>query len=403
MKQINQQIIKNNNLKIIYNFIQKNPGISRAKLAKLTSLSKTTVSSLTDELIERSFIQDTGVNHDISAIGRKPNGLQLLQGHYSVIVFSWHNNRISGKSVDICGSVTAGEAKLLEEGDTYTSVSRELLDKMLGSCVDRKQILGICIVVPAMLDVNNKRLVSTVLNSNAYGTSDLFDEIQKVFPDYPVAVLNDTACASYAEKSYTQIDQKDFVYINFQHGIGAALFINNQLLGNATASYTQFGHYSINPDGRQCTCGNKGCLELMIGEDSLSERILKTNYTSVLTQIPNITYAALGSAALYGDLAAQRVIKDIAYDFYIALSNLICLVHPKAIIIGGKGKDLGPLFLKELTANLSCNGFRQMLDSVELVRYSMLDSVAYVVGAMKYFFDIHYDFSQDFENTFFIG
>lgn len=403
MKQINQQIIKNNNLKIIYNFIQKNPGISRAKLAKLTSLSKTTVSSLTDELIARSFIQDTGVNYDTSAVGRKPNGLQLLQGHYTVIVFSWHHDRVSVKSVDICGAVTACEARPVEEGDTYTGISRQLLEQILDYGIERKQILGICIVVPAMLDIQNKKLISTVLNHNAYGTSDLLGEIQNVFSDFPVAVLNDTACASYAEKSYTQIDQKDFVYINFQHGIGAALFINNQLLGNATSSYTQFGHYSIDPNGKQCTCGNRGCLELMIGENSLKERILASNYSSVLAQTSDITYAALGSAALYGDLAAQQVIKDIAYDFYLALSNLVCVVHPKAIIIGGKGKDLGSLFLQELTFNLNHKGFRQMLDSIELVRYSMLDSVAYVVGAMKYFFDIHYDFSQDFTNTFFIG
>ena len=62
MKLVNQQIIKNNNLKNIYSLIQKSPGVSRAQLAKMCNLSKTTVSSLADELIERKFIQDAGGN-----------------------------------------------------------------------------------------------------------------------------------------------------------------------------------------------------------------------------------------------------------------------------------------------------------------------------------------------------
>lgn len=403
MKQVNQQIIKNNNLKNIYNLIQKQPGISRAQLAKITGLSKTTVSSLVDELIERKFIQDTGTMYDTTSVGRKPNGLQLLHGHYSVIVFSWHYNRVSVRIVDICGSITSHAVTYLSDGDTYTTVSRQLFDQLLSANIQKEQILGICIVVPAMIDETERKIFSTTLNHNAYGTSDLFQQIQSTFSDFPLAILNDTACASYAEKVYTKIDQEDFAYINFQHGIGAALFIHNQLLGHATASYTQFGHYSIDHHGKLCSCGNRGCLELMIGEDSLKERILAAKYPSGLSQNPSITYAELGSAALYGDLAAQKVIHDIAYDFSMALSNLICLVHPKAIIIGGKGKELGPLFLQEVISNLNASGFRQMIDSIEQIRYSMLDSVAYFVGAMKYFFDIHYDFSQDFTHKFFIG
>ncbi|MCI9340835.1 MAG: ROK family transcriptional regulator, partial [Dorea sp.] len=48
-------------------------------------------------------------------------------------------------------------------------------------------------------------------------------------------------------------------------------------------------------------------------------------------------------------------------------------------------------------------GFRQMIDSMDEIRYSMLDAMAYFVSAMKYFFDVHYDFSQDLTNQFFLG
>lgn len=86
MKLVNQQLIKNNNLKTLYRYIHQTPGVSRAQLAKLSGLSKTTVSSLVDELIERKFVQDTGILDDATSVGRKPNSLHLLQGQHYVAV-----------------------------------------------------------------------------------------------------------------------------------------------------------------------------------------------------------------------------------------------------------------------------------------------------------------------------
>mgnify|MGYP000349779165 CR=1 FL=1 len=83
-------------------------------------------------------------------------------------------------------------------------------------------------------------------------------------------------------------------------------------------------------------------------------------------------------------MVSRKVIRDIADEFSLALCNLICMVHPKLIIIGGKGKDLGPVFLQEIQECLRTTGFRRMVDSVS-VRYSLLDSSALYNGAMKYF------------------
>ncbi|NCB91356.1 MAG: ROK family transcriptional regulator [Clostridia bacterium] len=402
MKLVNQQVIKNNNLKTLYHFIQHEPGVSRAQLAKLSGLSKTTVSTLVDELIARNFIQDTGILDDCATVGRKPNGLQLFHGQYYAVVISWSKKVILAKLVDICGVIVKEISAPFSAGDSFITSSRTLFDKILDSELHAEQILGVCIVVPAMIDLDKKEIFTTTLQLGSSDENDFFSRLQSAFHDFPLAIFNDTACAAYAEKVYTRIPQRDFAYINFQHGIGAALFIRDQLLGKATASYTQFGHYSIDPNGKQCSCGNKGCLEIMISEDTIKERLIEAGCRSALCQNEKVTYADLGTAALYGDPSAQKVLSDIARDFSYALSNLVCLVHPKLIIIGGKGKDLGPIFLDDVLNNLKQTGFHRMLDSLR-IRYSFLDSTAYFVGAMKYFFDIHYDFTQDPAHSFFIG
>ncbi len=401
MKLLNQQIIKNNNLKKIYNLIYQEPGISRARLAKLSGLSKPTVSTLTDELIKKGFIHDTGITADTSSVGRKPNGLHLLSNRHFVAVISWSKDGVFARLIDVCGGSAKEVSSKLSGSDTYVSVSRQLFDRMREG-MEAEQLLGVCVIVPAMIDTDCREIYAVTLDQAHIGEHPLLKSLQDIFSDVPAAIFNDTACAGYAEKVFAGISQSDFAYINFQHGIGAALFIQNRLLGNATASYTQFGHYSVDPDGIQCSCGNRGCLELVISEDALKKRISETGKKSLLEEYEEITYADLSSAALCGDTAAQQVICDMAKDFSLAISNLACIVRPRLVVIGGKGKELGPLFLEEIIRNLKHSGFRHMLDSMQ-IRYSFLDSTAYFAGGMKFFFDIYYDFTQDLTGQFFVG
>lgn len=401
MKLMNQQVIKNNNLKRIYNLVYKEQGISRAALAKRTRLSKTTVSALVDELLERKFLMDTGTA-DSTTVGRKPNSLQLLPEHHYVAVLCWEENQMLGYLMDICGTIAVCSQRNVAPGDSYVDHSRMLFGQELLPSISPEELLGICIVVPAMIDPDTREIISTTFHLPDRRETDLVKELSDVFRDYPTALLNDTACTAYAEKVYTGIQEKDFAFINFSRGIGATLFIQNVMLGNATASYTQFGHYSIDPHGPFCSCGNRGCLERMIGEDSIPARLAKAGGSSPLKKKEAVTYKELGQAAIYGDAAARSVIRDMAFDFSVALGNLVCTVHPKLIIIGGKGRDLGPLFLEDVSEFLHTTGFRRMLDSVR-IRYGFLEENACCNGAMKYFFDIHYNFTQDLRGQFFIG
>ncbi len=399
MKLVNQQLIKNNNLKLLYNLIHQEQGISRTQLARLSQLSKTTVSSLVDELIERNFIYDSGTEEN-GAIGRNPNSLQLKSGELYVVVMRWSEREIETQVIDICGS-TVFQLLTVLGSRSYGEESAQIFFHTILEEFPSQQLLGISIVIPAMIDGEREEIFSTTLNPSLL-TPDTISILRRNFSQFPVALLNDTACTAYAEKIYARVSEQDFAFINFDKGIGATLFIRNVMLGQATASYTQFGHYSVNPKGRLCSCGNHGCLEITIGEDALREQLLKTGTPTPLTALLELTYADLGTSATYGDAAAQKVIQYIVENFSPALANLVCLVHPKLIIIGGRGKELGAVFLEELQKSLKTTGFQKMMSSLQ-VRYGMLDSDACFKGAMKYFFDIHFDFTQTMTAKIFFG
>ena len=201
MKLVNQQVIKNTNMKRLYTSIYSSPGISRAHLAKQTKLSKTTVSTLVDELIEREFIVDSGIGESDS-IGRKPNCLQVRMNSYYIVVMNWYENTVEAYLVDIAGTSVFHEARKLSA--CSGSCFRE---SILEHCAPDR-ILGICVVMSAMIDASSNEVYSTTLNLPSMESTQIIKSLKTAFPGYPVDLLNDTACYSYAEKIYGGITEK---------------------------------------------------------------------------------------------------------------------------------------------------------------------------------------------------
>lgn len=379
-----QQLTKNNNQKAIFDHIRMCPGISRAALAKLCRLSKPAVSDLAGELIRDHFIYDTGIQ-DSPAVGRKPNGLELKTGSHFTLVFRFDHSYLQLQVIDLCGFCAYRVRLKREAGFTFAQMARKQTDALLKTQFQKSRIIGVCFVVPAMIDLERLEIYSTALSLSEAEASHMLTELKELFPDFHTAVLNDTACLAYAEKIYSPVSESDFAFINFDRGIGATLFIHGQMLGKASASYTQFGHISVDPDGPLCSCQNRGCLERMVGEAYLP-----------------LSYEQLGQLAGQGDPEVLRKVDEIAGLFSQALCTLICLVRPKCIILGGNAYQLGPSFLNMLIEKLSVSGFRRMMEPLS-VRYSIQGPDACYIGAMKYFFDQYYYFSRNCEGEFHIG
>ena len=321
---------------------------------------------------------------------------------YYVVVMNWHENAVEAYLVDIAGTSVFHESRKLSEDENHVACSGSCFQESILEHCAPDRILGICIVMSAMIDASSNEVYSTTLNLPSMESTQIIKSLKTAFPGYPVDLLNDTACYSYAEKVYGNIKEKNFAFLNFGRGIGATLFTEGSMLGTASGSSTQFGHYSIDPHGPECICGNHGCLEVMISEQALKNRIPEFGQIPSLSALSEITFSDLGKAATFRDPTALAMVKEMAWELSIALSNLISTVNPSLIVLGGKIPDLGEYFLNEVREDLKKTGFRRMVDNVT-VRYSQLQSDSFLNGAMKYFFDIHYSFTNQDPTNFFIG
>lgn len=395
---ITQYLIRSGNLRQIYQLIDQNIGISRARLAKITKLSKTTVSSLVDELIAGGYVLDCGAGASQQQ-GRRPNVLRVNGAGNVVAVISWRRARLDIALVAADSKVLLRSQVPLEERDDGVEKITQAFFGTLLPAVGSARLMGVSIIIPGIVDSERGRILSTVIG---VGFEDpVIERLSRALAGYSLCFLNDTACFAYAESVFTRIEEPYFAYINVSKGVGACLFADGKMLRGAGAMATQFGHYSIDRNGPECPCGNRGCLERIVGENALGERAAACGLDVSALAGRKLLYSDVGAMAQNGDVHARALIRGLAQDLAWGISNLISLFNPSLIIIGGTGVKLGPWFLSDLCTALSHMGFREFVSRVRM-QYSQLGLDAELTGAAQYYIDHHYDFSGQMQCGLFL-
>ena len=394
MQAINQQYIKYNNLKRIYTLVDRQAANSRAQIANVTKLSKTTVSSLVEELIAEGYIVETGT--DVSAgLGRKPNLLELDNSRNFVAVVAWHRQRLVAALMNSSAQTVVSVEQDMAEEEDYVAQSVALLERELFPAAAKGRILGVCIVVPSMVDDKNEQIISTVLQ---LGEKDnVVHRLRKALLGYPLAILNDTACYAYAEYCTSDIQEDEFVFVNIGKGVGAVLLSKGIMMRGANGMTTQFGHFSIDRNGPRCDCGSRGCMERMVGERVLPELVESFSLQGALPAGRKIQFRDVGALVAQKNLAALALVEHLAEDLAYGLSNLVSLIHPQLIVIGGFGMNLGEYYLHCIQKKLEGMGFSQFMKSVH-VRFACVDELAELQGAARYYLDQHFTFDGSMAN-----
>ncbi|HIX05183.1 MAG TPA: ROK family transcriptional regulator [Candidatus Fournierella pullicola] len=397
MELITQQIIRSENLRRIYHLIDRNANISRASLAGITSLSKTTVSSLVDELIRGGYVVDCGAG--VSAHqGRRPNALQVDGASNVVAVISWRRTRLDIALVSSDSRlVYRGQTPLRTPSEGVEQICRAFFDILLPAAKSAR-IMGVCVIIPGIVEEERQSLFSTVIGVDP--GDPVVPRLRQALAGFPLCFLNDTACLGYAERVFTPPQDPYMAYVNVSRGVGACLFAKERMLRGAGAMATQFGHFSIDRSGPVCDCGNRGCLECLVGENALGRRAAEHGM-----EVPGaegrLLFSDVAAMADAGDEKARALIADLGRDLAYGISNLISLFNPSLVVVGGTGVNLGPAFLDSVRTALAGMGFPAFVSRVR-VEYSRLGLDAELTGAARYYIDTHYDFSGNTQQQLFL-
>lgn len=399
MSHINQQLIKSTNMKMLFSLIQNQKAVSRIALAKATHLSKPTVSALVDELIEKGYVVDCGMGTSTTT-GRKPNHLIVNDETNYVAVFHWHKAWLTAALITLSGNVIFEMRVSMEQRSNYVQNTVTIMREDLETYNGNARILGICIIIPGIIDESTQQIVSTVLNIGL--ENDLLKQLQSQLSSYPINVLNDTPCYAYADGINSSKDDSYYAFINIGSGVGAVIIDHNRVFRAANGMTTQFGHFSVDRNGALCTCGNHGCLERLIGEIYLLDRAGHEGVKELFSNENDATFEVLGKRAAANDPQAIHLLDALAEDLAFALSNLIGLFNPQEVVVGGNGMALGSLFLERVDAHLSQMGFPLFRKRIRL-RFSSLNKTSAMRGAARYYIDQYFSFDGEMPNILFIG
>jgi len=165
-----------------------------------------------------------------------------------------------------------------------------------------------------------------------------------------VVTENDANAGAYAEfRCGAGIGLKNLVYLTLGTGLGSGLILNGSLYTGASGYGGEFGHTIVDPEGRPCSCGKRGCIETVVSATGIvvtATAKLKTAGDSLLRQVaPPLTAAKIYDAAIRGDQLASQVFAETGRWLGIACANLINLLNVEMIIVGGGVMASGELLL----------------------------------------------------------
>jgi|SRR5579875_361772 len=157
----------------------------------------------------------------------------------------------------------------------------------------------------------------------------------------PVVVENDANAAALGE--YTRgagRGTRDMTYVTASTGIGGGIIANGQLVSGLNGAAGEIGHMTILVDGPVCGCGRRGCLEALASGTAIAReaaRLIAEGRAPLLAQRAGATPTAkhVAETAAAGDEVAQQLLDDAARYLGIGLMNLIHILNPEAIVVGG--------------------------------------------------------------------
>jgi len=234
----------------------------------------------------------------------------------------------------------------------YKMILEEIIENTKG-LFKNQPIRAIGIGCGGPLDSKEGRILSPP-NLPGWDDVPIVKDIRDIF-NVPVYLENDANAAALGEFHFgAGRNVSNMVYLTLSTGIGGGVIINNRLVHGVRDSGGEVGHQTILPDGPICNCGNKGCLEALSSGTGIAkrfrERLISGRDSIVKTwvrDISNIDAKMIADAAKLGDTLAKEVWDEAIYYLGIGISNIITILSPEMIVLGGSLTKYGDdLFVK---------------------------------------------------------
>jgi glucokinase-like ROK family protein len=330
-------------------------------------------------LIDDHFVIEKGQGP--SAGGKRPTLLDVAQDDHQVLAIDLGSREFRGAVINLRGEIVNFHKYSTGEltGQAALDFAYDLVDKLLDTT--QTPILGIGVGTPGLTNPD-LGIVREAVNLGWYKLA-LGDLLADRY-DLPIYVANDSHMASLGEYTFgarTGID--NLLVIKIGQGIGAGIVLGGQPFYGDGYGAGEIGHVVVDQQGRQCTCGNFGCLETTSSTRAIIRRVneaARQAPNSILNHEGRINWNDLVAALQAGDQVARSVVCEAGRFLGVAIANVIATLNIHQIVIAGRVYQLGPSLISSAVDEARRRALPSMVDDTEIT-YSALGRNVVMLGS----------------------
>ncbi|MEV4146297.1 ROK family transcriptional regulator [Amycolatopsis sp. NPDC049691] len=314
------------NLEVVLGAVSRGGPLTRAALAELTGLTKSTVSKLVGDLVDAGLLAETGPAR-AGERGRPGVEVVLSGARVASLGLEINVDYLAVRVLDLTGGVRFAARR---DRDNRGSRPKKVLAELQALATDalaEAHRLGLE-VAGAVLAVSGPVGDGVLFSAPNLGWQDVRPAGLLRLP-VPVELDNEANLAALGELWYGD-GERDFLYVSGEVGIGAGLVVNGTLFAGARGLAGELGHVVVAPGGPLCRCGGNGCLETFAGQEAL------------LTAGNAQTLPAFLAALEAGDATARQACAAAGQALGIALTSAVNLLDLDRIVLGGVFTQLYP-------------------------------------------------------------
>lgn len=353
----------------VLNLIATKRCTSRIELSKEMNLTKTAISKIVAELIERGFLTETKKQENAD-LGRNPIGLDIAETaplFLGILIMR-----------DFCEAVLCDmklEIRRHEKLSQNWSNQEELMETVYSLAdqlmMGEENIGGIGVACVGPLDS-----IEGVIESPPYfhGIHDVpVAQLLRERYHLPVFCDNDNQSAALVEKLYgVGKEYQDIFLVGIANGVGCGIIIGNDKYQSSSGYTPEIGHLSIDYQGKTCVCGNKGCLELYLNSRTVLKR---------MREATGKFYDYKTFCELADEPEIDAIFADLVEKLSAGLISVVNILNPELIIIGHNGVWWPKKYLQQIEENINQRKFSNRQIRTRVVKAGHLDKTAVLGGA----------------------
>jgi predicted NBD/HSP70 family sugar kinase len=347
MKKSSHEQIKLHNTRLILRTIYNAETISRADVARITKLTPTTVSDLTENLIREGLVAEVGLGASIG--GKPPTLLSVPSNARITLGIDLGDNELRGSLINLRGETLhsvslPGNLK----GDQALERVFALIDRLLEH-VDSQVLLGIGLGSPGLVSLEEGVVRRAVkYHWQEVPLKSILQEKYRV----PVAVANDSHVAALAEYIYgVDPNEENLVLLKVGEGISAGLILSGTIFAGDGFGAGEIGHVCVEPNGLPCRCGHIGCLETVASLRALAQ-MTREVFSDVNGLSNDDILARLEKGVEADDPESIKIVSRVGDYLGLAVANIVGLLNIHKIVLAGPISTLGEALTSSIVESM---------------------------------------------------